>query len=107
SSKSKTFKLIKKAPHSLLDRDEWLFRYQALIYAISVMNSSFGRLTFLSLNNQSFDSSRYPKGRIVTLFKPFSGKPKRVSNASLSKPSIGVASTFSSAAAAIAVPKEI
>jgi hypothetical protein len=61
------------------------------------------RRTFFCGASQSLGSSRYPIARVTTDFRPFSLRPRISSNCEGSKPSIGVVSTPSSAAAGVEV----
>ena len=72
-----------------------------------ITKSAVDFLTFFMFAVGSFASSRYPKGRITTLFSPLAVKPNNSSKAAGLNPSIGQESTYSIAAAAKPVPKPI
>src|ERR1035437_658306 len=84
-----------------------IFNLTLVIYFNSVIKRAFGVRTFLRFTNQSFSVSLYPSGSNTTLRKPLSLRFRSLSKAALSKPPMGVESTFNSAAAAIAMPKLI
>src|SRR5262249_46710273 len=93
-------------PSSFSGSVERIFPPEAGLHqAMTVVSSSFGLRTFFRLTSQSPCMSRWPSGRIATLFRPFARRSSSSSSAALSKPSIGVQSTCSLAAAISAKPK--
>ena len=71
------------------------------------MKCSLDFLTFVRFTNQSDSEFLYPNGKSNTLFKPLSFKFKISSTSPGEKPSIGVESTPSNAAAIIVALKEM